>query len=112
MNFSSPQTRRNNPKAIRRIATAAPNRHLRRGSIDAVAVSLIPISPSLLRFPVRVSLHCGVNAQLDNRAAWIIGVELDLPFARALPRPQGGPVDNPDRTEGSREGKGGGRQGE
>src|SRR3546814_13577446 len=92
MNFSSPQTRRNNPKAIRRIATAAPNRHLRRGSIDAVAVSLIPISPSLLRFPVRVSLHSGVNAQLANRAAWIIGFEIDIPCDHSITRPQGGPV--------------------
>src|SRR3546814_13721653 len=88
MNFSSPQTRRNNPKAIRRIANAAPNCRLWRGSNDAVAVWLIGISPSFLTLPVPVSLHRGVNAQFDNRAAWIIGGELHIPCDRALNRHQ------------------------
>src|SRR3546814_12834635 len=103
MNFSSPQTRRNNPKAIRRIANAAPNCRLWRGSNDAVAVWLIGISPSFLTLPVPVSLHRGVNAQFDNRAAWIIGGELNIPCDRALNRHQRGPVD--DRREARRVGK-------
>src|SRR3546814_20570087 len=86
MNFSSPQTRRNNPKAIRRIANAAPNCRLWRGSNDAVAVWLIGISPSFLTLPVPVSLHRGVNAQFDNRAAWIIGGELHIPCDREIGR--------------------------
>src|SRR3546814_10920988 len=96
MNFSSPQTRRNNPKAIRRIANAAPNCRLWRGSNDAVAVWLIGISPSFMTLPVPVSLHRGVNAQFDNRAAWIIGGELHIPCDRALNRHQRGTVDDPD----------------
>src|SRR3546814_19723869 len=102
MNFSSPQTRRNNPKAIRRIANAAPNCRLWRGSNVAVAVWLIGISPSFLTLPVPVSLHRGVNAQFDNRAAWNLGVELNIPCERALNRHQLGPVDDPDGRRAAR----------
>src|SRR3546814_20390903 len=59
-------------------------------------VWLIGISPSFLTLPVPVSLHRGVNAQFDNRAAWIIGGELHIPCDRALNRHQRGPVDEPD----------------
>src|SRR3546814_9658698 len=53
-------------------------------------------SDLFLTLPVPVSLHRGVNAQFDNRAAWIIGGELHIPCDRALNRHQRGPVDDPD----------------